>query len=283
STLMPFETREIYLVFNINAPTEIPPVNIGDQLNFTAVIDSALEDESENDNISKIKQTVVGSMDPNDKVCLEGDIVAPDMIGEYVHYMIRFENAGSYPAQNVVVKDMIDTSKFDIATLVPISASHPFETRISHTNKVEFIFENIMLPFDDATNDGYVAFKINTLPTLVVGDTFSNAASIYFDYNFPIETNTATTTIQQLATSDFEIGDFFTLYPNPAKDVLNIKTSNEAKINSVSFYNTLGQLIMVVTGISTDEAIDVSHLNAESYFIKINSSKGNTNSKFLKE
>ncbi len=54
-------------------------------------------------------------------------------------------------------------------------------TKISETNKVEFIFENINLPFDDATNDGYVAFKIQTNPSLVVGDSFSNTASIYFD------------------------------------------------------------------------------------------------------
>jgi hypothetical protein len=100
--------------------------------------------------------------------------------------MIRFENKGTAEAQNVVVKDMIDTSKFDVSSLVVTQGSHPFVTRITETNKVEFIFENINLPFDDATNDGYVAFKIKTKPSLVVGDSFSNTASIYFDYNFPI-------------------------------------------------------------------------------------------------
>ncbi len=63
--------------------------------------------------------------------------------------------------------------------------------KLQHNNKVEFIFENINLPFDDANNDGFVAFKIKTKSSLVLGDTFSNSANIYFDYNFPIVTNTA--------------------------------------------------------------------------------------------
>lgn len=53
-------------------------------------------------------------------------------------------------------------------------------------NNVEFVFENINLPFDNAANDGYVSFKVKTRPTLVGGDLFSNTANIYFDYNYPI-------------------------------------------------------------------------------------------------
>ncbi|MBK8601206.1 MAG: hypothetical protein IPN80_12255 [Flavobacterium sp.] len=79
------------------------------------------------------------------------------------------------------MKDIIDMSKFDINTLIPIKGSHNFETRISNTNKVEFIFQNINLPFDDFNNDGYVSFKIKTKPSLVIGDTFSNLGNIYFE------------------------------------------------------------------------------------------------------
>jgi hypothetical protein len=155
-------------------------------------------------------------------------------VGKYVHYLIRFENKGTAEAQNVVVKDMIDTSKFDVSSLVVTQGSHPFVTRITETNKVEFIFENINLPFDDATNDGYVAFKIKTKPSLVVGDSFSNTASIYFDYNFPIVTNTATTSVlQSLGTPDFEFDSYFKIYPNPVKNSLNIgcQKTNQAVVN----------------------------------------------------
>jgi Zn-dependent M32 family carboxypeptidase len=94
-----------------------------------------------------LRQTVVNSFDPNDKTCLEGSTIPPSAVGKYVHYMIRFENKGTAEAQNVVVKDMIDTSKFDISSLVVTQGSHPFVTRITETNKVEFIFEKYQFTF----------------------------------------------------------------------------------------------------------------------------------------
>ena len=281
TNLQPFETREITITININTPQENPAVNLGDQLNFTAIINPLSGDEYLPDNTSSLKQIVVGSYDPNDKTCVEGNEVGPESIGQYVHYVIRFENTGTFPAENIVVKDMIDLTKFDLSTLIPISSSHSFITRIAADGKVEFIFESIQLPFDDANNDGYVAFKIKTLPSLAVGNTFSNKANIYFDYNFPIETNTAITSIQALGNSDFNLDEYITLYPNPVKNELNIKVNNEISISSVNIYNALGQLVLVATNPS--ESIDVSGLKTGCYFVKVISDKGTSNGQIIKE
>ncbi|RTY85713.1 T9SS C-terminal target domain-containing protein, partial [Flavobacterium sp. GSN2] len=232
TNLLPLETRVITLTLYVHSPTGTPPVNGGDILNYSTSITSAATDETPNDNTFVYNQTVVNAFDPNDKTCLEGTTISPAKVGDYVHYMIRFENTGTFPAENIVVKDMIDLAKFDISTLVPIKGSHSFVTNITAGNKVEFIFENINLPFDDANNDGYVAFKIKTKPTLVLGNTFSNTASIYFDYNFPIVTNTATTTIAVLATQDFVFSNYFSVYPNPVKDVLNITAKETIEVTS---------------------------------------------------
>jgi hypothetical protein len=280
SNLQPFETREIEIVFNVNSPMETPAVNNGDQLDFVAQITPFTNDEVQFDNISSLKQIVVGSYDPNDKTCIQGETIAPSEVGNYVHYLIRFENTGTYPAENIVVKDMIDLTKFDIVTLVPLKSSHDYFTRING-NKVEFIFENINLDFNNATNDGYVVFKIKTLPSLVLGDTFTNNANIYFDYNFPITTNTYTTTVAALSSQDFDFGTYFTLYPNPAKDVLNIQAKQDLTINSIEIYNQLGQIVMAST--NTLNTIDVSNLASGTYFVKINTQKGSANSKFVKE
>ena len=280
SNLQPFETREIEIIFNVNSPTETPSVNIDDVLNYTATIATSNTDETPDDNEFTLNQIVVGSYDPNDKTCLEGETVGPDMIGEYVHYLIRFENTGTYPAENVVVKDMIDLTKFDITTLIPLKGSHDFYTRIKD-NKVEFIFENINLDFNYATNDGYVAFKIKTKSSLVVGDTFSNDANIYFDYNFPITTNTYTTTIQALSSQDFDFGSQFTLYPNPVKDVLHFNSKENLDIKSVEIYNMLGQIVISVPNATT--SIDVSSLTNGNYFVKVNTEMGNATTKFIKE
>ncbi|WP_026716568.1 T9SS type A sorting domain-containing protein [Flavobacterium gelidilacus] len=280
TNLQPFETRTIDVVFNVNSPTETPAVNNGDILSYSASITPLTTDEFVSDNVSNIRQIVVGSYDPNDKTCIEGTTVGPDMIGQYVHYVIRFENTGTYAAENVVVKDMIDLTKFDVATLIPLHSSHDFVTRIN-ADKVEFIFEGINLPFDDATNDGYVAFKIKTKSNLVVGNTFSNNANIYFDYNFPITTNTFTTTIAALKVTDFDFGTHFTLYPNPVKDVLNIQSKDRTPINSIEIYNTLGQIVLAVP--NTISTVDVSTLQSGNYFIKVNTDLGVSNTKFIKE
>lgn len=280
TNLQPFETREIEIVFNVNSPMETPAVNIGDQIDFLAQITPFTNDEVQSDNISALKQTVVGSYDPNDKTCLQGETIPPSEVGKYVHYVIRFENTGTFPAENIVVKDLIDLAKYDIATLVPLNSSHDFYTRING-NMVEFIFENINLDFNDATNDGYVAFKIKTLPSLVLGDTFTNNANIYFDYNFPITTNTYTTTVAALSTQDFDFGTYFTLYPNPANDVLNIQTKQDLQVNSIEIYNQLGQIVLAVT--NAVNSIDVADLASGTYFVKVNTEKGSANSKFVKE
>ncbi|WP_264550853.1 T9SS type A sorting domain-containing protein [Flavobacterium sp. N2038] len=281
--LKPFESKEINLTIKVNAPTAIPAVNNGDILSFKANITSALADDTALDNTFTLNQTVVGSYDPNDKTCLEGSVIKSGLIGEYVHYMIRFENTGTYAAQNIVVKDLIDLSKFDISTLIPTSSSHAFVAKISEVNKVEFIFENINLPFNNANNDGYIAFKIKTKPTLKVGDTFTNDANIYFDYNFPILTNKATSKFDaSLETSDFVFSNYFTLYPNPASDILNVDAKQDTEIQSIAIYDVLGQLVIAVPNAKSISNIDVSRLKTGNYFIKVKSDKGSSGMKFIK-
>jgi Leucine-rich repeat (LRR) protein len=280
-TVAPFQSGEFVVTLNVNSPMETPAVNGGDILNYTAVINGLFTDETPVDNTATLNQTVVNSFDPNDKTCLEGTTINPSMIGQYVHYQIRFENTGTFPAENIVVKDMIDTTKFDITTLQITDASHSCVTRITNINQVEFIFEDINLPFDDATNDGYVVFKIKTKPTLVVGNTISNLANIYFDYNFPIVTNTATSTFQVLGTNEFGSNNTLTLYPIPVKDHLNFSLKNNEITSSISIYNLLGQLIQTVTNPSN--SIDVSNLQSGSYLIKVTTDKGISSGKFVKE
>ncbi|CAH0335934.1 hypothetical protein FVB9288_01599 [Flavobacterium sp. CECT 9288] len=279
----PFESREISFTLTVNKPTEIPAVNNGDILKFVATITSQVTDEIPIDNTFTLNQIVVGSYDPNDKTCLEGNVIKPELIGQYVHYMIRFENTGTYQAQNVVVKDMIDLSKFDISSLIPTSSSHSFVTKISDKNRVEFIFENINLPFDDANNDGYIAFKIKTLPTLKVGDSFTNEANIYFDYNFPILTNKATSKFETtLETQDFDFSNYFSLYPNPANEELNIIAKQNIEIQSLTIYDILGQVVIAVPNAKSESKIDVSKLSSGNYFVKVKSDKGISSMKFIK-
>ena len=202
--LDPFETREIEFTMNLNAPTDPAfPLNSNDLLDFSATINPTANDDTPLDNVFDLQQTVVNSYDTNDKTCLQGEAIEPNVVGEYVHYRIRFQNEGTASAVNVKIVDYIDTSKFDIATLKPLSASHDYTTTITEGNKVEFLFDNINLPFTAPASQGYVLFKIKTVDTLVLGDDFTNQAEIYFDFNFPIITNLETTNVTLETADDF--------------------------------------------------------------------------------
>lgn len=283
SNLQPMETREILITFNLNSPQEIPALNDGDVLNFTAIIDPISGDELTTDNTSTLNQEVVNSQDPNDKTCLQGSVVSTELIGQYVHYVIRFENTGTFVVNNVVVKDQIDWLKFDLSSLIVLSASHQQWTRIKDS-KVEFIFENIQLPFPPSEErHGYIAFKIKLKNNLSVGDTFSNYASIYFDYNFPIITEAATTTIVTLNNQDFEFSNYMKLYPNPSHSILTLESQSKINLKSIEIYNSLGQLLLAIPNENNILNIDISHLHTGTYFVKVHSDKGVGVSQFVKQ
>ena len=279
-TLQPFQTGSITVNFNLNTPTESPALNGGDVLPFSSTINGLFTDETPSDNTFILNQTVVNSYDPNDKTCLEGVVVDQNKIGDYLHYQIRFENTGTYPAQNIVVRDTIDATKFDISTLEMVNASHNCKTKITD-DKVEFIFENINLPFDDATNDGYIVFKIKTKSTLTVGESVSNTASIYFDYNFPIVTNTATSAFQNLSNEDFSSENKVLLYPNPVKNTLFLTSKNN--IDSIIIYDIQGRKIQDNIVNSNELRLDTNGLIKGCYFIEIIFQNEKMTKKFIKQ
>lgn len=282
ANLQPLESREIDIVLNVNSPSDVPAVNVGAQLDFFARIQPFEGDELPLDNGSGLKQIVVGAIDPNDKTCLEGEIINPDSAGQYVHYLIRFENTGNYPAENIVVLDVIDAQKFQLESLVPLTSSHLF--RIERVdNRVEFIFENVNLGFEDDGNDGFVAFKIRTNPNLVNGDSFGNAASIFFDYNLPVVTEPATTVLQALNAGGVSAIGNFRLYPNPANSSISIDPIASIEIRSVEIYDALGNRVVSVPNFRSGQNIDVTRLKTGVYFVNVTSEKGNSSAKFVKE
>ncbi len=146
---------------------------------------------------------------------------------------------------------------------------------------MEFIFQGIQLPFDDAHNDGYVVFKIKSKNTLDIGDEISNQASIYFDFNAPIITNLETSVYQTLSNTDFEFETYFTISPVPTRDFLMITNKQQLEIKHISIYNMLGQLVRTI--IHPSKSIDVSSLKSGQYIVSIATENAVYKSKIVKE
>ncbi|WP_298221047.1 choice-of-anchor J domain-containing protein [Flavobacterium sp.] len=283
--LKPFETRRIGgIALNLNTPTDIPAVNIGDVVNSSAAITTSQTDDTPNDNTSSLSQIVEASHDPNDKIVTEGSVIDIAKVDDYLHYIIRFQNIGTADALKVVVRDIL-TENLDPATFEMIASSHPCQTTLRN-NKLEFAFDNINLPssiVNEEASHGFVAFKIKPAATVGIGSVIENTASIYFDFNFPIITNTTSTTVATLATNLFDSSDF-TIYPNPAQNSITVKADNTAVIQSIILYNLLGQMVNSVSSntLSASTTIDLSALKAGTYFMEIQSSQGKTTKKFVK-
>lgn len=276
SELKPFEKGEIIVTLELNSPMDTPALNGGDVLDYKVVIEPRDNDFKSNDNIACLAQDVVNAWDPNDKRCLEGNTIFEELIGEYVHYMIRFENTGSAEAVNISVTDEIDTTKFDLSSLQITDSSHEMRTRVTDGNIVEFIFNDIYLPFEDSTNDGYIVFKIKTLPTLSVGDIFENEANIFFDYNFPIKTNRESTSINLMTSTEENLENNIqvNIYPNPTTDVVNIECKD--RISQVSIYNAQGQMVRDVSIIGQSKKLNINLALVTSgvYYLKVETEKG---------
>lgn len=266
-----YESRTIDLNFNVFPP---PIVNIDDALNFVATINPIVGDFTVDDNIFSFNQIVVGSYDPNDITCLEGDEILIENAGKYLHYLIRFQNTGTAEAINVRVENVLD-NKLDWSTLQIEATSHSSRVVIKNGNELSFIFSGINLP--DSTNDepnshGFIAYKVKPKSDVLEGDVFLNNAEIYFDFNEAIITNTAETEIvAELSLNEYENDEFY-IYPNPATDILNVQSQEQ--VSKIEVFNNLGQKIMKL--FNTNK-VDVSNLEFGVYFIKIQNVSGYQN------
>ncbi len=279
--LNPFETRTIDMEFNVFAP---PITEIGDELISTATINPVSGDETEEDNVFSLEQTVIGSYDPNDITCLEGEQILFEDADKYLHYLIRFQNTGTASAINIRVENVLD-DKLDWTTMQLESLSHDGRVEIMNGSEVSFIFDNINLP--DSTNDepnshGYIAYKIKPRNDVSIGDVFYNTANIYFDFNPPITTNTASTEIvDALSINDID-NKPFVVYPNPTNDVLFIRT--DIAISEIRVVDINGRQLKLLHDIPNAQSfsVDVSDLNAGLYFLIIHAEESAQTIKFIK-
>jgi hypothetical protein len=276
-TVNPFESGSIEITFHINTPTDASPVNIGDHLGFTATVTPVVADENPADNTFSYSQTVVGSFDPNDITCIEGNVVPTSEIGEYLHYVINFENTGTADAQNIVVSDIINQEQFDLSSLQVVNSSNPVTAKLTG-NIAEFIFQNISL---HSGGHGNILIKIKSKGSLAQGDNVSKQANIYFDYNAPVATNIENTIFQTLSNPSFPQDATISLYPNPTQHTVNIKANNT--ITSVQLFDVQGRLLQTKLVNENNIILDITTQSAGVYFIKVTTDKGIKVEKIVKE
>lgn len=277
ANLIPFESRSFEVKFNINSATDANPVVINDVLQFTVSILPTTNDETVADNTFIYNETVVDSFITNSITCVEGTSLPPSSIGDYLHYIINFENTGTATADNIVLQMDIDEEQFEINTLQVLNTSHSCYTRVSG-NIIEFVLQNIAL---ETGGHGNVLLKIRTKSDLATGAVVSRDANIFFDYKAPIDTGIANTTFQALSTGEFVTDNSIKLYPNPAVSFVTI--NSDSSINSIQLYDVQGRLLKTKIQNQTEVTFDISNQSNGIYFFKVQSDNGVKVLKLVKE
>ena len=111
-----------------------------------------------------------------------------------------------------------------------------------------------------------------------------------YRYNFTEEivqqldttTNTWGGVITTINETEFNIPEEITIYPNPVSENVTINLQNNEAIKTVKIFNQNGQLIRIIQN-QTDNAIQISDLNAGLYFVRVDTDKKYYLGKFIKE
>ncbi|MEO0114372.1 MAG: FlgD immunoglobulin-like domain containing protein [candidate division WOR-3 bacterium] len=223
---------------------------------------------------------VVYSWDPNAKIGLTGfdpvyHFVTPH---QSFNYTVYFENVDSAtaPAETILVLDKVD-SNLDLSTLNLAGVSHPSVCTTlvdSTTRTIYWLFRGINLPpnRNPPEGEGWCRFSVMPKENLQSGTQIRNHATIVFDINPPMNTDTTINTIDGLPPSSY-------VHPLPETTITGEFTvhwsgnddSNGSGIRCYDIYVKLdtGDFIPWLTGVTDTTATFVGRNEQMHYFYSI--------------
>ena len=149
----------------------------------------------------------------------------------------------------------------EIADEVGINTNGSSDTAVdgflNYTNTALNVWETATFSF--TASDTFAVVYLRSLNTINEMD------EVFFD-NFSLVSSTA-------SVNDFSISNI-KLYPNPAKDILTIQTTNGIKIASVEVFDILGK--QIIKSELQNNTLNVSELTQGMYIVKMISEEGNS-------
>lgn len=282
-SLAPLEEGTILVHAQVDAAAPL-----GDIIASQATITPSAGDALPEDNLSEPLVTVVGSFDPNDILVDREEVDVFELSGGVrLTYRIRFQNTGTASAINVRVENEPPVGTI-LSSLHVISASHPMSLSYSaHTNRLVFEFPNIDLApmsTNEPESHGYVLYDLLLAEDLLPGETVPNTASIFFDFNPPIVTNTAITTITVGMGSAMRAREQGLLaYPNPAGDALWVQLDAGWAGAELRVVDPLGRTVLRERALGQNHRVDCSRLAIGHYQLLVRSSQGERTLRFVRQ
>jgi uncharacterized repeat protein (TIGR01451 family) len=202
---------------------------------------------------------ISNSFDPNQKEVWPVSNISTNQ--EWMTYTIHFQNTGTDTAINIHIADTIDAVHLDFNSLTYLGSSSTCITQMTKPSIVNFIFPNINLPDsmqNSQASSGWVTYKVKIKPNLPLNTQIKNTASIYFDLNPAVRTNTTVNTVS-LHTGIETASEtaIMHLYPNPNSGSFTLETANQIGQTYI-ITDMLGQIVLEKTITSDKQHIDIS-------------------------
>jgi hypothetical protein len=251
----------------------------GDTVCLTAAISSTSGTDIDMSNNTATSCFYIGTAyDPNDKHGMPQGIGPNGIIakGTDIEYMIRFQNTGAAPAQQVYILDTLDTD-IDPLTIKVLGSSHNM-VLTKNGNQFRFDFPNIMLP-DSSSNvkasQGFVRFLAKQKSTIAYGALITNTAHIHFDAQAAVVTNTTKHTIKMPESLvDVTSAINIDVFPNPLQDELHIVVPEALSVAGITLSDAIGRTLYQASFDFTKQSrkvnVSTSTLASGVYFININ-------------
>lgn len=280
--LAPFGHRHFGVI--VQVPPD--PLLLGNSYTATATATSTTSEANTTNNASSRTHTIVASYDPNDKQAFtssqQNNAVYLLDADTHIDYVIRFQNTGTDTAFNITVTDTI-SPLLDMASLQLLGASHPFTPHIATGNVLEFRFADVLLPdsnVNEVESHGYIAFRLRPVDGIAIGSTIDNAADIFFDFNEPVRTNTASVDAGITTDQPRFILAGISIAPVPTTDLLSIGIGG-ATLQSITVLALDGREVLRSGGAAV---LDVSALPPAAYVLLARTADGRElRSRFVKK
>lgn len=236
-----------------------------------------------------------------------GDITLP---GNLTDFRIAFKYVGGYaPTQKtttyqidnirvfqthvsnrIYVYDFATNSWTTSATVLPQSLSAYGIAKDDATEKIYItgdynnqtfagVFNPATNSFTSLTQTGMIGRRHHTSEVW-------NGSLYIFGGNTTTSTSTSLSSVQSaslasLGSTDFASEHQISVYPNPVKDIMTIDSDSD--YTKITVYNLLGQQILTKSVASNKNTIDVSNLNAGTYFVRLDSGRDVKTVKIIKQ
>ena len=259
--------------FNIVLKTDTH-ANIGQSVCITTSVltDGGVDMNPTNDALTECF-AVINSYDPNIKTV--SPMATVDTGAQWLTYTVAFQNTGNDTAYDIIVRDTLSNS-IDPASFQLLGSSHTVRTDILK-NAVKFLFANIKLVdsmHNEPLSHGWVQYKVKTRPHLPLGTQVKNKASIYFDFNPAVVTNTTSNTVAIPAgIRSIDAPADLRVYPNPNNGSFTLATGSLIG-SSFVITDMLGQTVIERTITSDAQQVDMSTAAAGIYTLTLKGKNG---------